>query len=301
MASARALITAAALIARPTQVAAQCPTPAGARVMASQRSLVSAAVRSDANIGIIRQDFKKQASLYAPHPKPMAFVMSEVGSVSGAVLDVASGTGAFAIALAPLATQVVSFDATEEMQKRAKTTAREHGHTNIEFTLGDASSLPYSDSTFDLVVCRLAIHHFTNPGTIVAEMARVCKPGGHVVLADILGDDNSEQHMETDRLEILRDASHTKCPTLAGLHGLLEATGRLQVKPHSGNIYMHPVPAHWWMDNSETEPAAREEIDRCLRAEIAGGKKTGMQPHLDEHGVLTFLHRYAVAQGVRMP
>lgn len=256
--------------------------------------------RADSNVEVIRSEFKKQASLYSPHPKAIDFVMSEVGKVSGTAIDVASGTGVFAMALAPFCEQVVSFDATKEMQERAKKTAAEEGLSNLTFQLGDGTEMPFSDGSFDLVVSRLAIHHFADPGSIVKEMVRVCKPGGRVVLADIIADDDPEQHAETDRLEILRDPSHTACPTLKGLHGLLEATGRMQVQPHSGNIYMHPLQADFWMNNTETPQPAREEIVRCFQAELKGGKKTGMQPFLDKEGVMSFLHRYAVAQGVRV-
>jgi len=255
---------------------------------------------ADGNIGVIRQEFKKQASLYAPHPKAIDFVMSEVGAVSGDALDVASGTGVFARALAASCAKVVAFDATKEMLARAERTAVDLGIHNIEYQLGDASQLPFEDQSFNIVTSRLAIHHFANPGAIVSEMMRVCKKGGRVILADIIADDDLEQHAETDRLEILRDPSHTACVTLKGLHDLLELTGRVQVQSHSGNVYMHPLNATFWMDNTETPQAARDEIDRCFQAELAGGKKTGMQPFLDEKGELTFLHRYAVAQAIRV-
>jgi ubiquinone/menaquinone biosynthesis C-methylase UbiE len=223
-----------------------------------------------------------------------------VGSVSGDALDVASGTGVFARALAPLCGRVVAFDATKEMLLRAERTAADMGIHNIEYQLGDASQLPFDDESFDIMTSRLAIHHFASPGVIVNEMVRVCKKGGRIILADIVADDDPEQHAETDRLEILRDPSHTACVTVEGLHGLLAATGRVRVQPHNGNIYMHPLNAKFWMDNTKTPQSAREEIERCFQAELAGGKKTGMQPFLDDKGDLTFLHRYVVAQGIRV-
>jgi len=237
--------------------------------------------------------------LYAPHPKAIEFVMSEVGAVSGDALDVASGTGVFARALAASCGKVVAFDATKEMLARAERTAVDLGIHNIEYQRGDASQLPFADESFDIVTSRLAIHHFANPAAIVSEMVRVCKKGGRVILSDMIADDDLEQHAETDRLEILRDPSHTACVTLKGLHDLLELTGRVQVQSHSGNIYMHPVNAKLWMDGTETPQAARDEIERCLQAELTGGTRTGMQPLLNEKGELTFLHRYVVAQATR--
>jgi len=254
---------------------------------------------ADGNVRVIREEFKKQASLYSPHPKAMDFVMSEVGVANGVALDVASGTGVFARALAPTCSRVVAFDATQEMLARAERTAADEGISNIEYRLGDASQLPFDNETFDVVTSRLAIHHFDSPAGIVSEMARVCKKGGRVIVADIVADDDPELHAETDRLEILRDPSHTACVTLSGLHGLLGSTGVVQIQPHSGRIYMHPVGVEFWMNNTETPQPARDEIERSLGAELAGGKRTGMQPFLSDSGELMFLHRYAVAQGIR--
>jgi len=282
-----------ALLARAT-AAPSCGTTAPAR------TLLTTAAQADGNVNVIRQEFKKQASLYSPHPNAQAFVMSEVGAVSGRALDVASGTGVFAMSLAPHCEGVVSFDATAEMQERAKRTAAAKALNNIDFALGDASELPYDDGSFDVVVSRLAVHHFANPGPIVSEMARVCKPGGRIILADIIADDDPAVHAEMDRLEILRDPSHTAMVTVQDLHELLRATGRTEVQPHSGTVYMHKVPLDWWMDNTETPPAAREEIHRAIKAEMEGGKVTGFQPFVDEEGKVTFLHRYAVAQGIRV-
>eukprot|EP00931_Biecheleriopsis_adriatica_P108411 TRINITY_DN82733_c0_g1_i1.p1 TRINITY_DN82733_c0_g1~~TRINITY_DN82733_c0_g1_i1.p1 ORF type:complete len:304 (-),score=42.92 TRINITY_DN82733_c0_g1_i1:50-931(-) len=255
---------------------------------------------ADGNVHVIREEFKKQASLYSPHPKPMDFVMSEVGVVNGDALDVASGTGMFARALASTCSRVIAFDATQEMLARAEQTAADEGICNIEYRLGDASQLPFASESFDVVTSRLAVHHFENPASMVSEMARVCRKGGQVILADIVADEDPALHAETDRLEILRDPSHTACVTLGGLHDLMESTGILQTKPHSGRVYMHPMNVQFWMDNTETPQPAREEIERTLREELAGGKRTGMQPFLSDSGELTFLHRYAVAQGIRL-
>ena len=67
------------------------------------------------------------------------------------------------------------------------------GFNNIEFHRGDAAQLPFGDASFDLAVTRLAIHHFDKPANIVQEMARVCKPGGRVILVDITSVDDPVQ------------------------------------------------------------------------------------------------------------
>mmetsp|Transcript_73094 Transcript_73094/g.169464 ORF Transcript_73094/g.169464 Transcript_73094/m.169464 type:complete len:240 (-) Transcript_73094:113-832(-) len=235
--------------------------------------------RAQRNIDTVRQEFRKQASLYSPHPKAVEFVVSGVG-------------------LSPLCSSVLSFDSTAEMLARAQRTAESLNLRNMTFHLGDAARLPFH-ATFDIVVSRLAIHHFADPSVLVSEMARVCRPGGRVIVADIVADDDPAQLAETDRLEILRDPSHAACTTVSGLLALLESTGFVCVKRCTGNVFVHPMNAKTWMDNSKTEPAAREEIERCLVAELEGGKLTGLKPYRGESGELMFCHRYAVAQGLR--
>jgi ubiquinone/menaquinone biosynthesis C-methylase UbiE len=79
------------------------------------------------------------------------------------VLDVASGTGHLALALAPHVDRVVSFDVTARMQEKASAKVSELGLSNVTFVRGAAEALPFANTTFDLVTCRFAFHHFPDP------------------------------------------------------------------------------------------------------------------------------------------
>ena len=83
----------------------------------------------------------------------------------------------------------------------AKAKAEEEQLSNIKFTQGNATALPFPDSSFRLVVSRLAVHHFTEPMLILDEMARVTSPGGQVVLVDLVASEDEEQ------VEFERDVS----------------------------------------------------------------------------------------------
>src|SRR5581483_3205435 len=100
------------------------------------------------------------------------------------VLDVSTGAGHTALTFAPRVAQVIAVDLTPQMLETARALANERGITNIEFEPADAHVLPFEDNTFDLVTNRIALHHFTNARQAIAEMARVCKPGGLVALSD---------------------------------------------------------------------------------------------------------------------
>jgi SAM-dependent methyltransferase len=87
--------------------------------------------------------------------------------------------------------------------------------------------MPFADDTFDVVGCRLAIHHFGSPAEQVREMARVTRPGGYVVLVDLVASDDGDEAAEHNRLERLRDPSHTVALSVGGLIGLISGPGGL--------------------------------------------------------------------------
>src|SRR5712691_11806933 len=76
-------------------------------------------------------------------------------------LDVATGTGNTAFALAPHVRRVIGLDLTTEMLDQARRLTEERGVKNADWVLGDAARLPFQDETFDLYTVRAAPHHFS--------------------------------------------------------------------------------------------------------------------------------------------
>src|SRR3989338_7522590 len=93
-------------------------------------------------------------------------------------LDVATGGGHTALALASRVQSVLATDLTPEILAAAEKFVRGQGITNVDFREADATLLPCADSEFDLVTCRVAPHHFPDCAAFVREMARVLRPGG---------------------------------------------------------------------------------------------------------------------------
>lgn len=107
----------------------------------------------------------------------------------------------------------------EQAQKRQL----EKGLTNLSWTIGEAFPLPYADNSFSLVITRYSYHHFLEPRAALAEMIRVCKPGGRVLVADVAID--PAKSAAYDRLEIMRDSSHTHALTTAEFTALFQQSG----------------------------------------------------------------------------
>ncbi len=124
------------------------------------------------------------------------------------VLDVSTGAGHTALTFAPRVARVVACDLTPQMLDAARQLAEERGMTNIEFKPADAQALPFDDNTFDLVTNRLALHHFADARQAIAEMARVCKRGGIVVLDDNVVPPDKVTAGYINHFEKLRDPSH---------------------------------------------------------------------------------------------
>jgi len=141
------------------------------------------------------------------------------------VLDVATGTGNTALALAPHVAEVVGLDLTPEMLDQARRVAAERGVENVEWVLGDAEELPFPDASFDVWIARAAPHHFHRLGRSLEEALRVLKPGGKAVVIDSSGPREARDHLH--EVELLRDPSHVRMYTLEEWIDHLEGAGFL--------------------------------------------------------------------------
>ena len=126
------------------------------------------------------------------------------------VLDVATGTGHTAFAIAPHVAEVVATDITPEMLAEGERLRDERGIANIGFSIADVHDLPFASETFDLVTCRRAAHHFSRIGRAIEEMRRVIRPGGMLVIDDrsVPADDFVDACM--NRLDWYHDESHIR-------------------------------------------------------------------------------------------
>lgn len=141
------------------------------------------------------------------------------------VLDAGSGAGHTALALAPGAAHVTAVDLSATMLAQGRRLALERGLANVAFQVGDVEALTFADASFDLVASRYSAHHWPRPQRALAEFHRVLRPGGRVLLGDIVSYDDfvSDTHVQT--IELLRDPSHVRDHTLMQWLALLVAAG----------------------------------------------------------------------------
>jgi ubiquinone/menaquinone biosynthesis C-methylase UbiE len=135
-----------------------------------------------------RQILKREARLRRfgyDSPAAIRFVLAQALPVGGKVLEIGTGKGRFLIRLASHVESVTNVDVSEEEQRCARLNARYAGvEQRVRFVLQDAGRLPWPARTFDAAVSMNAMHHIAHFKQVLAEMLRVVKPGGKVVLAD---------------------------------------------------------------------------------------------------------------------
>lgn len=136
-------------------------------------------------------------------------------------LDVGCGAGALALALAPHVADVVGVDRVPELLELA----RERAPVNATFLEGDATDLPFEDATFDLAGTLRTLHHVPRPELVLAELTRVAKPGGRVLVVDQIGSADPLETLAVDRFERARDPGHTRLLPETDLRQLFEANG----------------------------------------------------------------------------
>jgi SAM-dependent methyltransferase len=133
-------------------------------------------------------------------------------------LDVGTGTGALALALAALVAEVTGVDSEPDLLERA----RQRAPANASFVVGDATALPFADGSFDLAATQKVLHHVHRPELALAELARVTRPGGRVLVIDQLAPVDPLEAIAVDRFERARSSDHERLLSDQDLRGLFD-------------------------------------------------------------------------------
>ncbi len=236
--------------------------------------------------GAQSQGFSSDGDTYAD-VEDLVWMLEELPmSPADSVLDIATGTGEFARAIAPHVANVTGLDATDAMIEQGRKFVDQHGIENIIFQQGIVQDIPFGDGTFDIVSCRYAFHHFADPKPVISEMVRVCRTGGHVIVVDIVVPDESAG-AEYNYYEWLCDPSHTRCLGFEEFRIYFRHFGMDVVSARTRDLEEELVE---WMDFSLTDKEHRKEILRATSDELSGGSKTGLAPY-ERDSVLCFRQR----------
>ena len=259
---------------------------------------------------LAQERFGAFAAAYAtsrPHAKGSSLTrLVELAAPQPAwiALDIATGAGHLALALAPHLAHVVASDLTPQMLGVARGLARDRDIRNMSFADLRAEALPFADATFDLVTCRIAPHHFDDVRRFVSEAARVLRSGGVFGLVENISPDTGMMDGDAGALaaaadeynafEKLRDPSHVRCLTLTEWRALVAAAG---LSERHVELLDKPMVFGPWTDQQNVG----EDIRRDLKAMLLDGSaafRAFARPQ-DRDGDVEFILTEAIIIGVK--
>ncbi len=177
-------------------------------------------------------------------------------------LDVGSGGGHMATEIAKKTDETIASDITPEMLVQTRKLAEEKGLKNLNFCLADTNNLPFRVEMFDVVTCRIVLHHVYSADRAVSEMSRVLKKDGTLFIQDILGIEDAQARSYMDQIEKLRDPSHIKNYNIVEWNGFLTKAGLRTVRSETTpGVY----DLDEWASRSGTSVNNIEEIKSLLQ------------------------------------
>jgi ubiquinone/menaquinone biosynthesis C-methylase UbiE len=181
------------------------------------------------------------------------------------VLDVACGPGFLTLAFAQHAAEAVGVDATGTWLPRAQAEAERRGIGNVSFVEGTAEQLLFDDDCFDITACRAACHHFLRPQDVIGEMKRVTRPGGRILIADLLASEDAAKADYHNRIERLCDRTHTRALSESEFRRIFKDAGLTLVLARKKPLHYE---VDQWMEHGGPGKEAARQIVSLFQASL---------------------------------
>ncbi len=232
----------------------------------------------------VESEFTRQADAFAgSQTLKSAAITTRIADALGdepyeRVLDVACGPGILASLLAPKARCLVGIDFTRKPLLLARDHCRAEGISNGFWLRGVAERTPLRSGSFDAAVLRLALHHFEKPAQVLEEVRRLLRPGGRLVVLDILTTEDRQSAQLHNAIERLRDPSHTSFSSASQLIDSITVAGfelsceQTWVTPRSFDDWAQII----------ADPTRMGALEVVLRELVRAGADAGID--LREHG-----------------
>jgi SAM-dependent methyltransferase len=237
--------------------------------------------------------FEREARAFARSPlhrdpvRLRRLVEFSLASPGESALDVACGPGIVAAAFTAAGVAMTAVDRSSGM-------LREAAGCGAALVRAAAESLPFPGAVFDLVICRNSFHHFASPANSMAEMARVARRGGRVVIEDMVAAEDLRERDAQEVIERLRDAAHTRTLPRSEILTLAAAVG---LRDAVDERFMLQVDFDEWIDRPRPAPERRARARRLME-ERAGAPEGGLRSWIEE-GRLRFERPSLLLRAVR--
>jgi len=189
------------------------------------------------------------------------------------VLDVATGTGYMAAVAAEAGAFVVATDFTLNMLLETRRELERWNKNTL--ALVDADHLAFADCSFNVVACRVSVHHFANPGIAIREMARVCKTGGTVMIMDVVSSEDRAKSDLHNKMGQLRDPSEVRQWQLSEIEQMMISAGLTITDTET---WSHVMAFDEWIRLGGADSQTAEQL-REMMIDSIEGDKAGINPH----------------------
>ena len=208
-------------------------------------------------------------------------------------LDAATGTGPFAIALAPLVRTVLGVDAVGAMLDEARRLGA--AFPNLSFREGSVYDLPVETESVDIAAIVRTLHHLERPERALEELTRVLAPGGKLVVIDQLVSEDEREAALYERIERMRDPSHVRTLPDSAVRRLIDASGSELL---SATVEAEPRKLSVFLELAGCDGAQRSAVVDYAQELIDTGETAGVELRDSEDGI-RFTGRVGFYVGVK--
>ena len=200
-------------------------------------------------------------------------------------VDIGTGAGFTAFAMAEVSERVIASDITQPMLRQAGRISGERGLPNVGLVQNAAEALPFADGSLDLITSRKAAHHFRNFEAALDEAQRALRPGGSLVMADTVAPEDDALARWQNDVELRRDFSHVEDRKVSVIKRMLADRGFEVVGSEDERVYL-------WFNDWVMRTRVPEDEAAALRREFQEGspemKEAFQVGELEEDGDFLF-------------
>ncbi len=221
---------------------------------------------------------------------------AEIAQLSGreVVLEIGCGNGELTQVLAQRSRFVAVVDTSAAALENNRAACQARGYANVDFLEGDARRLPIESASFDVVYVHMLLHHVVSAQQVLAEARRVLKPGGCLVVTEIMPSDVPAQQRIQNAIEVLKNPTHIGVISMEEVISMMQQAG-LQVVDRRVQDQM------WEFEQWVGVMGASERMEplrALMRSFALQGNRAGMDLSVDKTGRMTFVYRWMYLVGV---
>ncbi|MBP3370922.1 MAG: methyltransferase domain-containing protein, partial [Clostridia bacterium] len=226
----------------------------------------------------------------------MLELAADVAQLSGreTVLEIGCGNGELTEVLASRSRFVAVVDTSAYALENCRAACTAKGFVNVDFLEGDARRLPIESASFDVVYVHMLLHHVVSAPQVLVEARRVLKPGGCVVVTELMPSDVPAQQNIQNAIEVLKNPTHIG---VLPMDEVMRMMRYAQLEVVDRRVLDQTWEFEQWVDAMGAQER-KEPLQALMRSFALQGNRAGMDLTMDKNGRMTFINRWMYLVGV---